>query len=501
VLPLTIGTPARFRELRTFLTDINYSEPAVCARLGLKNAQEFLTLKPDPASTRPIRDPLGLAASLFLVGDIVPGAAMSAWAPDSVVTAMTELGLIARYPGRPGDWYATAALYPAYGLFITSDRWSSPEDAPIETAADVVYPAITVNTSHFLESLPEDPCENFLDLCSGSGVAAFVAASRYARQAWATDITEAATLTAEFNRMLNGIENARVARGDLYQAIDGQTFDRIGANPPYMPSLKPAEVYAYGGILGDQITRRIIEGLPKYLRPGGRFYCVTAAPDTEGEGFENRLRGWLGEAGREFDIFVFERRLFDPAYIANQQAARTRGGPDEVDEWKKLFEKHRVSHLFYGSVLIQRKLAPGTPATIRRRKGRRIGTAEIEWLRRWETEAAQPEIAGRILEAKPSAAPGLELHVVHRMRDRELAPQRFSLETNYPFEVQCAIEPWAAFLISRCDGKTTGRELLAFLKENDLIRSDEPEEEFADFLRILISGGFLEIEGFRLPPK
>jgi hypothetical protein len=28
---------------------------------------------------------------------------------------------------------------------------------------------------------------------------------------------------------------------------------------------------------------------------------------------------------------------------------------------------------------------------------------------------------------------------------------------------------------------------------------DEAEERFADFLCVLISGGFLEIEGFRLP--
>jgi hypothetical protein len=66
--------------------------------------------------------------------------------------------------------------------------------------------------------------------------------------------------------------------------------------------------------------------------------------------------------------------------------------------------------------------------------------------------------------------------------------------------VDCAIRPWAAYLIPRCDGKTTARELLAFLKENDLLAADESEERFADFLGVLISGGFLEIDGFRLPP-
>jgi tRNA1(Val) A37 N6-methylase TrmN6 len=43
-------------------------------------------------------------------------------------------------------------------------------------AAGVVYHAVTVNTCHFLETLPNEPCDSFLDLCSGSGVAALLAA-------------------------------------------------------------------------------------------------------------------------------------------------------------------------------------------------------------------------------------------------------------------------------------------------------------------------------------
>ena len=95
---------------------------------------------------------------------------------------------------------------------------------------------------------------------------------------------------------------------------------------------------------------------------------------------------------------------------------------------------------------------------------------------------------------------GLELHVIHRLQNGELAPQNFTLKTSYPFTVECSIQTWAAFLIARCDGKTTARQLLGYLKQNGLVAAGEPEEEFADFLRVLISGGFLEIEGFRLPP-
>jgi hypothetical protein len=58
-----------------------------------------------------------------------------------------------------------------------------------------------------------------------------------------------------------------------------------------------------------------------------------------------------------------------------------------------------------------------------------------------------------------------------------------------------------AYLLPRCDGKATARELLAWLKDNELVAANEPGEEFADYLRVLISGGFVEIDGFRLPPR
>ena len=463
--------------------------------------EQCLKLQPNPSATRRIDDCLDLLVRLFLIGESVAEQELKRWVPAEVLEAASALELTARSTERPGEWFATAALYPAYGLHIVSDRWSHPEGTPCHGSPDLVFPAITENTGHFMEALPDEPCESFLDLCSGTGIAALVAASRYARHAWSLDITEACARCAEFNRLLNGISNVTVARGDLYEPVAGLTFDRITANPPYMPSLRPAEVFAYGGELGDQITQRVVAGLERHLRPGGRFYCITAGPDRDGEPFEQRVRGWLGEAAPEFDIFVFERRLFDPVYIAYQQAAKSREGTEQVEEWKRLFARHRIENFFYGPVVVERKSAASRPVTVRRRKGDRFGSEEIEWLRRWEEAAADPTMTGRILNSRPRAARGAELHVTHRVQEQEFAPEEFRLETRYPFTVECKIEPWTAYLIPRCDGKTTGRALLAWLQENGLVAAGAPEEEFAGFLSVLVSGGFLELEGYQLPER
>ena len=501
VISLKVSPKEMFPLLHAFLTDSGYTERGVCERLGIRNIEQCLKLRPNPNAPRPVHDRLDLLARLFLIGESAEEQELRRWLPAEVLEAAASLELIARSAERPENWCARVALYPAYGLHVVSDRWTNPDATLIQAPMDVVFPAITENTGHFMEALPDEPCESFLDLCSGTGIAALVAASRYAQQAWASDITESSARCAEFNRLLNCLGNVTVARGDLYEPVGELTFDRIAANPPYMPSIRPAAVFAYGGELGDQITQRVVAGLRKHLRPGGRFYCITAGPDTDGEGFERRVRGWLKEDSAQFDIFVFERQLFDPVYIANQQAARSRGGAEQVEEWKRLFEKYRVENFFYGAMVIQRKTGAGPPVTVRRRKGARFGSAEIEWLRRWETAAADPAMIGRILDSRPLAARGLKLQVTHGVQELEFAPQEFRIETTYPFTVECKIEPWTAYLIPRCDGKTTVRELLAWLKENALVGAGAPEEEFADFLRGLVSGGFLEMEEFRLPRR
>ncbi len=499
MIALKVSPKEHFTNLHNFFSGSEYTERAVCERLGLKNLEGCLKLRPNPGSPRPIADRLDLLLRVFLIGEFATEQDLKRWLPAEVLESAAALDLIARSADKPENWFATAALYPAYGLHIVSDRWTNPDGTPAAGAMDVVFPAISENTSHFMDTLPDEPCENCLDLCSGTGVAALTAAARYAGHAWSLDITEACERCAEFNRLLNGLDNVTVARGDLYEPAGDLTFDRITANPPYMPSLRPAAVFAYGGELGDEITRRVVAGLPRYLRPGGRFYCITAGPDREKESFEQRVRGWLGDASPEFHIFLFERQLFNPVYIANQQAARSKGGAEQVNEWKQLFEKYGIENFFYGSVAIERRATAGNPVTVRRKKGGRFGSAEFEWLRRWETVAAETGIIGRILDSRPQAARSLELHVTHRVRESAFAPQEFRLETEYPFELECKIEPWTAYLIPRCDGKTTGRELLGWLQENGMVGAGAPEEEFADYLRVLISGGFLEIEGYRLP--
>jgi hypothetical protein len=65
----------------------------------------------------------------------------------------------------------------------------------------------------------------------------------------------------------------------------------------------------------------------------------------------------------------------------------------------------------------------------------------------------------------------------------------------------CNAQPWMRHLISLCDGKVTGREALRTLIQNEALPTSTPAGEFAHGVASRLSGGFIEVEGFRLPPR
>jgi len=351
-----------------------------------------------------------------------------------------------------------------------------------------------------MATLPWEPCESFLELCSGTGVAALEAAG-HVNHAWAVDITERSTQTAEFNRLLNGLDNVTTIKGDLYECLGDLTFDRIVAHPPYMPVLNRAQIFYDGGSDGEQVTRRIVMGLPRYLRAGGRFCCLAQGSDRDSATFEQRVRAWLGEEQSEFDVMAIVRATQNPADAALQYAVKSKGGGQAAHEMREALRGLGIQLMVYGWMIIQRRNDARPVFTTRRSVGPNTGRDEIAWLLKWESAAVKPEFIEILAEMHPIAARCLELHTVHRMKEGDLAPEQFSLHTEYPFSVDCRVQPWMGFLLPQCDGKSTVRQLFEFCKQNNFVHPETPLAEFAKLLMVFIAGGFLEVEEFKLPKK
>jgi release factor glutamine methyltransferase len=134
------------------------------------------------------------------------------------------------------------------------------------------------------ETLPANA--RALDLCTGSGYLAIVAAQQGAREVFAIDVSRRAVLAARLNGRLNGVA-IQSRRGDLFEPIDGQSFDLIVSNPPYIPSIGdklPARGLARAweaGRDGRAILDRICDQAPKHLKPGGVVLLVHSSMCSE----------------------------------------------------------------------------------------------------------------------------------------------------------------------------------------------------------------------------
>jgi len=125
-----------------------------------------------------------------------------------------------------------------------------------------------------------------LDLCTGSGCLAVLAALEYPRaKVDALDISRNATKLAEKNIGVHGVsDRVRVMQSDLYAAVERESYDLIICNPPYvsagsMAKLPPEHRHEPRNALfgGDKdglgIVRRILHSTGRHLRREGVLVC------------------------------------------------------------------------------------------------------------------------------------------------------------------------------------------------------------------------------------
>lgn len=126
---------------------------------------------------------------------------------------------------------------------------------------------------------------SIIDLCTGSGCLAILAAYAYSdAEVHAVDLSADALDVAHRNVVDHGMED-RVAlyAGDLFAPLGARKFDLILTNPPYVDAdamaalppefrAEPALALA-GGTDGLDIVRRILAEAPGRLNAGGGLLC------------------------------------------------------------------------------------------------------------------------------------------------------------------------------------------------------------------------------------
>jgi release factor glutamine methyltransferase len=119
-----------------------------------------------------------------------------------------------------------------------------------------------------------------LDVGTGTGVLALAAARGGARHVIAVDSCARAVFAARVNAWLRRLP-VQVVRSDLVEAVSGESFDVIVANPPYVCSADPCPPSGShvwnGGFTGRAVLDRLCAAAPPLLAPGGTLLLVQSA--------------------------------------------------------------------------------------------------------------------------------------------------------------------------------------------------------------------------------
>ena len=163
-----------------------------------------------------------------------------------------------------------------------------------------------------------DEVTDVLELCTGSGCLAIMAADAFAEaQVDAVDISVDALAVARRNVADYGLnERVHLIESDLYQAIPaGKQYDLIFSNPPYVNSISMAclpdeyraepNIALAGGDDGMDLVRIIVRDAGRYLKPNG--ILVVEIGNEYGfavQAFKDLPLTWLDVSGSDDGVFL-----------------------------------------------------------------------------------------------------------------------------------------------------------------------------------------------------
>jgi ribosomal protein L3 glutamine methyltransferase len=166
-----------------------------------------------------------------------------------------------------------------------------------------------------------DEIESALDLCTGGGSLAILAARVFPQaRVDAVDVSADALAVARRNVAEHALaERVTLFEGDLFAPLGAKRYDLILANPPYVEAsalaafppeyaAEPKLAHA-GGRDGLDIVRRILAGVSAHLTPGGALVCEVGAARARLEAaFPDLPLIWLDteESEDEGEVFVLQ---------------------------------------------------------------------------------------------------------------------------------------------------------------------------------------------------
>jgi hypothetical protein len=155
--------------------------------------------------------------------------------------------------------------------------------------------------------------------------------------------------------------------GSLFDPVDGERFDLIVSNPPFVISPGHRFTYRDAGLPGDELSRQVVRGAAAHLAPGGVAVMLVNWLVVAGEDWRDRVSGWVTEP--DVSAWVVTREItsiLDYSLIWLRDAGLRPGNRepgsatnDEFDEalglWLDTFADQGAHAVGFGWVMLVRE--------------------------------------------------------------------------------------------------------------------------------------------------
>jgi len=347
-------SPEEASELRRAFVELDYTEEKLRDVLGSVDAPAPFDAS-RPASVRLTSEETGWNAlvRLFFLGTSVGEGHFQAL-PTRVRELCQELELIL----VAEKISPSCLLYPFRDSWIAADRYPLDAERAHPDHVLTAGPAAR-HLSYYTatEFLPTDGSARVLDLCCGGGVHA-VRLARHGSVIGA-DLNARSLEFARFNAILNHAEGVEFREGDGLAPVNGETFDLIVCNPPFV--LTPTT--EWGSCDNpedlDQFCENLVRAVPENLAEGGRYQMIFEWVEIEGEDWRSRLASWVAETG--CDAWFLHANQESPAHYTKhrmpEQAALQRSVAESQseDDWLAYYDEHRVRAIHGGFLLLRKR--------------------------------------------------------------------------------------------------------------------------------------------------
>jgi methylase of polypeptide subunit release factors len=331
--------------------------------------------------------------------------------------------------------------------------------------------------------------ERALDVGTGNGIQAILLAAP-AERVVATDVNARALGFATFNAALNGVHNIETRRGSFFEPVEGEQFDLVVANPPYVVSPENAYLFRDGGMPGDAVSEHVVRAAPAALAPGA-FACILIAWALDPGDPAERPRGWLHGSG--CDAVLLHTSTDDPIETATVWNRDLLDQPEAyaeaLDRWLAYYRELGIEHLGYACLVVRKRTdgrdgwmeAQQLPRAALRPAGRHVRQLFETHDRLAEVDSDEA-LLNRRLRVVDDAVVAQDT----RFADGHwhAGSLTLRLETGLPFSAE--LDPDTARLIRGLDGSRTLQDALA------TIDGEAAQETGAALARRMLTVGFLD---------